>query len=369
MNDDRLGLPSCSSLARLKKCPYSVRYDTEQEQQVDSPMAKRGTRIHAFLSGEPIPLNKEEAGIAKSCQIVARRVIDEWANGEGIQELLNEERVFYEDHGEKIFSGKPDLVVAKRDSALKGHLLILDYKTGPIESDGASTNYQLRGLAVAIRNFIKREFEEDVETISCAIIQPLVTWEPVVVTYNHDHLEKAEKEILSILPKDEDIEPIPNEYCQYCNGFVTCPACIEKTGEIAILRPNVHDMILQSTPQKRRELYNTATLAMKTAQAIMTACKEVLQQGEPIYGLTLKDGKRYRKMSIESLRLIGSNILPSSSIDKCCSVSVSSLYEEFYKMKNMYERTTHSQCKEMFDNIFGDYIDETISAPVIHVNK
>lgn len=79
MKDERLGLPSCSSLARLQKCPHSLRYDREEEKKVVTEIAEKGTRIHAYLAGEPILLNKQELDLANSCQVVAQRVIEEWA--------------------------------------------------------------------------------------------------------------------------------------------------------------------------------------------------------------------------------------------------------------------------------------------------
>ena len=355
MTDDRLGLPSCSSLARLEKCPYSLVYDREKQETYTSDLAQKGTRIHAYLEGAPIVLSEGEREIAESCKIVAKNVIDEWAQGEGTQELIKEERVFYEKDGKKLFSGKPDLAIAKRDEKLNGHVLILDYKTGPTEYEEASVNLQLRGLAVATRNYIKREFDEDIETISCAIIQPLVTWRPQVVTYSKEYLDIAEGEIVGICTAPRE-EPRPNRYCHFCNGFVVCKGCQEATQQIAITRKNVFDLVVNKTPKERRELYNTACLAMKTADAIIRACREAMENGAHIPGLQLKEGKKVRSMSIDGVNLIASRILPKSALDRCMNVKVTQLYNEFYKMKNMTGRVNHKECKEMFENLFDDYI-------------
>jgi hypothetical protein len=366
MKDERLGLPSCSSLARLQKCPHSLRYDREEEKKVVTEIAEKGTRIHAYLAGEPILLNKQELDLANSCQVVAQRVIEEWAGEEGTQELLKEERVFYESAGKKIYSGKPDLAIAKRDEELKGHILILDYKTGPNEYETANQNLQLRGLAVAIRDFIRREYDEDVETISCAVIQPLVTWEPSIITYSRAHLDQAEEEIVSICTA-KDQGPVANRYCNFCQGFVVCDACQKATGEISIMRQNVYDLVKSKDPRQRRELYNTACLAIKTASSIIKACKEMLQSGEEIPGLALKDGKTMRQISPSVAKMIASRFMPEATIDNCIKISVTKLYEEFYRMKNMTAKVSHKECKEIFNNIFGPYITTTKQDQTINI--
>lgn len=368
MNDERLGLPSCSSLSRLEKCPYSLTYDKQPERKTTSPLAEKGTRIHAFLSGEPILLNEEEFGIANSCKLITDRVIEAWAGDEGTQELLKEERVFYEKDGKKLFSGKPDLVIAKRDQNMKGHLLVIDYKTGPTEYETASQNLQLRGLSVAIRQFIKREFDEEIEDISCVIIQPLVTWSPVVVTYTKEHLDLAEEEIVGICTAPMQ-GPVPNRYCQYCGGFVTCPACLNATKALTIIRPDVFQMVVQKSPSERRKMYNTACLAIKTATAIIEACKEVLSHDGIIPGLKLKEGRNMRTISTEGVKFAASKVMPQDSIMKASKVSVNELYNEFYALKNKIEPITHKQCRELFENIFGDYITIKKSKPIISVES
>lgn len=337
---------------------------------MDSSLAQKGTRIHALLAGAPIVLNNEETRLAQSCRNIENKVVEEWAGDCEARGLIKEERVFYKKDGKNVFSGKPDVVYAKLDKSEKAHLLILDYKTGPVEADNASINMQLRGLAVAIKNFIQREYEEEIESISCAIIQPLVTWSPTVVTYSKEHIILAEEEILAICNKaNADLQPSPNVYCQYCNGFVTCDACLRKLQEVAILRENVHEMLLQKTPAERRDLYENAVLATKVASAIMSGCKELLSRDIPIMGLALKEGRKRRTMTMEAFNFLASSILPRASMDRCCTVSVNSFYEEFYKMKNLYEKVPHKQCKDMFNSMFGEYIEETTTAPTIEIKR
>lgn len=67
MNDDleRRNQPSASSFGRYEKCPGSFGIEQEarklnQLAHISSKDSDRGTRIHAWLAGEPAELNEEE---------------------------------------------------------------------------------------------------------------------------------------------------------------------------------------------------------------------------------------------------------------------------------------------------------------------
>jgi len=64
-SDERRGLPSASSWQRYEQCPGSWRLEQkakELDQLACGPTqwTERGTRIHAWLAGEPVELSDEE---------------------------------------------------------------------------------------------------------------------------------------------------------------------------------------------------------------------------------------------------------------------------------------------------------------------
>jgi hypothetical protein len=85
VNDERMAMPSASSFARYESCPGSFQLEAEarrigQLANQGGKEADRGTRIHAFLAGEPVELNEEERTTAINLRDRAdeqvRRVFD-----------------------------------------------------------------------------------------------------------------------------------------------------------------------------------------------------------------------------------------------------------------------------------------------------
>lgn len=69
--DERQGQPSASSFGRYQMCPGSFGLELEakrlgQQAHVSSKDSERGTRIHAWLAGESVELNEEEAITAQN---------------------------------------------------------------------------------------------------------------------------------------------------------------------------------------------------------------------------------------------------------------------------------------------------------------
>jgi hypothetical protein len=84
--DERQGQPSASSFARYQLCPGSFGLEQEarrlnQLAHMESKDSDRGTRIHAWLAGEPAELTPEELTVAQGLKDRAneqiRRVFQE----------------------------------------------------------------------------------------------------------------------------------------------------------------------------------------------------------------------------------------------------------------------------------------------------
>jgi hypothetical protein len=103
--DERMGLPSASNWRRYKLCAGSWQLEVEarrlnQLAHQDSPAAKRGMRIHAYLAGElwdgePVPLDDDEQRTADFLQERAQGEAQRIFGDEATQQL-NEKRLWLE---------------------------------------------------------------------------------------------------------------------------------------------------------------------------------------------------------------------------------------------------------------------------------
>lgn len=370
MENERNNLPSCSAFGRLAQCPYSFRYESIPEQT--SAEAERGNRIHAWLKDGKTFLNKEEKSLAISCYMIEKEVVKRW-KGETPDEqygvLFREERCWYMKENKPIFSGQPDVVYGLTDQEGKQHLLILDYKTGAGEVASAEVNLQLRGLAVCVTDYVTQKFAVDISTVSVAIIQPLVTGDPLLITYNKEDLEAAEKESVELADGCfETCEPLAGSHCQYCKGKPQCQAISSVLAKVASTSLSSFTTDLSTkTPQERATLYRTACLAEKVAKEIKQAVTNILQAGEEVEGFGLKDGKRMRKFTdSDAILSRASQFMTQEKISKCVSVSVSQLQEQFHIHQNvMNGKQSKKTSNEQFDTIFGDLITETTTSPSV----
>lgn len=355
---ERQGLPSCSSLARLALCPHSLRYDVEGV-ETTSEMAERGNRIHQYLAYQNILLTEEETKLMLACKRIVTEVSSIWAGEDKFEELMKEERCFFFDGENALFSGKPDLVFGKHNE--EGfHLLIIDYKTGPIEQESTQTNHQIRGLALCCKQHIERNYHDcHIKSVSCAIVQPLVTSYPVIVRYSEEDIKEAEQEVVEICRRTkENSEPIANAHCQYCKGFSRCKAPINAMQTIALPSTKFSSSLIQMNPSERSKLFFTAKLAQKVAKEIEDSCFELLKNGEEIDGLGLKEGNTVRSFKNEGLSRV-QQVIPLGDMMEAVSVSVSKLEDAFHKHQNIVNgKQTRKISNEQFNKIFGDFIEE-----------
>ncbi len=355
---ERQGLPSCSSLARLALCPHSLRYDVEGV-ETTSEMAERGNRIHQYLAYQNILLTEEETKLMLACKRIVTEVASIWAGEDKFEELMKEERCFFFEGDNALFSGKPDLVLGKSDE--EGfHLLIIDYKTGPLEPESTQINHQLRGLALCCKQHIERNYQDcKIKSVSCAIVQPLVTSYPVIVRYSEEDIKEAEQEVVEICRRTkEGSEPIANAHCQYCKGFSHCKAPINAIQTIAVPSTKFSSSLIQMNPSERSKLYFTAKLAQKVAKEIEDSCFELLKNGEEIDGLALKDGNTVRAFKKEGIARC-QQVIPQEDFIDAITISVSKLEDAFHKHQNIVNgKQSRKISNEQFNKIFGDFIEE-----------
>lgn len=96
--DERQGQPSASSFARYEACPGSFALEQEarrlnQLAHQGGKDADRGTRIHAWLAGEPIELNDEERTTAENLKARADEQVRRIFEDQPFHELM-EKRIW-----------------------------------------------------------------------------------------------------------------------------------------------------------------------------------------------------------------------------------------------------------------------------------
>src|SRR5262245_34876390 len=204
MNDPRRNLVSGSKMARAAECPGSVAMEREVRKSgrffaLPDRARASGIKIHGWNAEEALgqtpktELDSGELATAEKCVELRQTLLDSWhldAQANGDMELIVEKRFWYRRGLIPLFSAQIDIAVIDRPHK---RALIMDYKTGRLETDEAADNLQLRTEAV----LLKHNFPE-LEEIRAAIIEPWVSWDPVEVEYKGDDLRQAENQIVAI---------------------------------------------------------------------------------------------------------------------------------------------------------------------------
>ncbi len=282
MSDERKNLPSASSMERYQLCPGSWRAEQGQPDET-SEDAETGNRIHAALAGEVVtpPLTDDEERVAKAC-------------GEQLWELLEStgclRRVYTEERLWSLdgrWSGKPDVATMKENGLAA---LVVDYKTGRGDVTDATSNLQLRALAVLVSD------EVWADEVTVAIVQPLAG--PVsTCTYDSAALDVARAEITGIIDaiQKPDAPRIPSaKACQYCKAKAICPEA--RNASVAMPMSNIPagttpDAIAATlTSETLAEFLERAQFATKVIDACRDEARRRIQAGESVPGWKLKPG-------------------------------------------------------------------------------
>ena len=235
MNDDRQNLPSASAFRRYELCHGSFQLEQEawrlgQAAHEASVAAERGTRIHAYLAGQPdedgkeIVLTDTEETTADFLQERATDQINRIFGDQAVQQL-NEKRLWLTVNGKRALSGQFDRCIYTPTVAL-----CIDFKTGFSQPDPAEQNSQMKVLAVLVALHMPDTLQE--------VIVQIVSGPFGVTEYRYDlpALARAYEEILVTLKAigDPMAALTPSvESCRYCPAKLICPALQDKRVGIA----------------------------------------------------------------------------------------------------------------------------------------
>jgi RecB family exonuclease len=231
MDQERLDLPSASNWPRYERCAGAWQLEQEAKRlrqsahEEDSPAARRGSLIHAYLAGvvdedgSEIKLDFSEQQSADFLQQRATEQVHRIFGDEPTLELT-EKRLWLTVNGRKAASGRFDRVTYTPTVAL-----VQDFKTGWSEPDPAEQNSQLKMLAVLVAVHLPRTLREVIVQI---ISGPFGVTE---ARYDLAALAKAYESIVATLRALQDpfapLSPSP-EACRYCPAINICQAVQDK---------------------------------------------------------------------------------------------------------------------------------------------
>ncbi len=350
MLDQRLGLPSASSIERLKLCPGSVRQSRgmpEFRTPEEIEWAESGDRIHLWLRAPGfIDLVTEELDIAKACwEQRERLILDLYPNWEFIDEKIikTEHRMWLRrESGAHYFSGQTDWLAYMGDHTA----IIADYKTNRGEQDAPDSNMQLRTLAVLAAN----EKDWKVEQVYVSIIQPLAG-QPEVCVYKRSELIAAFRQIGEIIAAtNKDDAPLNpgHKQCRYCPARINCPALAAVVERVA--RTNTADLAGMPAPQFEKALDDCRAAETKI-KLVKAKAKELLKI-DPSFLPTyfLDGGKAVREVTDPGglfAFLVGKGWIDRELfIGKCVGVGIGDLTNALRERNEWTEAETKENLKE-----------------------
>lgn len=219
--DERRDCPSASTMERTLACPGWLRESKGVKPAPAGEDAESGTRVHAWLAGEPVDIDsREELDLAIECSHKAAELIRDVFNSRPYLRF-KEHRMWNQFPP---FSGRFDDLCIRGKTAL-----LIDYKTGHEGAKHAFANLQLRAGVVLLQE------NHDVESVRCAIVAPLA--KSTDCFYGPDDIDRAREQIYDIVEKtmQPDAPTAAGTHCQYCPAAraLTCATFREYAQEAA----------------------------------------------------------------------------------------------------------------------------------------
>jgi len=314
MPDERKGLPSASETERLALCRAAFMRSKNQP-DTSTDIAQTGTRIHeAVETGNRDGLTPSEERLADECTQLALIVHDECEFDPRAEstETSKEVRLWLTDNGTLLMSGKPDLVVIDGDRAL-----VIDYKTGYLETLEASQNLQLRSLAVMVAR------NHNVEEVSVAIVQPNIRPGYTVARYDEIDLEIAERQLRKILDDANDENAVANpgeKQCRYCKAKPVCKEAQEASFSVIEADTTTLDVV------RLPALLEKCDLADRVIKAIRDAALDVVRNGGTVDGWEMPEAGQSRSfVSTHAVFNALGDVIPREAFANACDVKLNKL--------------------------------------------
>ncbi len=317
---------SASRTDRFMSCPGSYRLESLMPYEPAGEAAAIGTAIHELseiiLRGGEIPTGTDPdhlsmaqgyANFVNTLVENPRKKLIEVNLDEGLKSL------------HPALGGTADAILVDGD-----HLHVIDLKTGRVAVD-AQDNKQLLTYALGAMRQLKAP-----STITCTmhIFQPRVGHSKWTVSGNRLNLhgERLKSAAELALTGDAPTNPSPDA-CRYCKAKTICPSMREKVQEVA---RNDFKPDMTVTP----EMLDNAALVSAWADAVQSAAKDQLTNGQAITGWAMRAGRKTKFWKDEAL-----------------------VMEAFKDMPTAWELKSPSAVLKLGVEVSEDLVGEKVAAP------
>lgn len=317
--DERGGWTSASSAEADWLCPGRHLAQRGLAEESKSEDAESGTRIHSWLEGKSVVLTADEQETAEACHEIEVELVSRfWPNADNRME--DREQRMWLHHNDLHHSGKADVIYHDTEAAL-----VLDYKTGRNEVEESPRNRQLRDLAVLVSVNI------GVKRVHVAVIQPWVTREPEVCTYELDDLIAARNELVGriVASNNPNSKRIPGEtQCKYCRAKAQCPAFLAAGLPLSVSEATADNIPLAIAALPGAKLGAFLSLCRLAEETATEEVRRRVEAGQPVDGWTLKPGRETEKITDAQTvftRAIEAGVTQEAFVRDCITVGKTAL--------------------------------------------
>jgi len=350
MSDERHGLPSASGVARLGLCPGSWTLEQKAPPELPSPLAERGTRIHARMEGAEVELSPEEELVAK-----------EMADFDGVlfdcSTVIREVRLWYKWEGkEELFSGKLDAFCIEEKT---GDGVLVNYKTGRGQQS-AHGNWQ----AMAESLLFFKEYGKPGMKVKYHFVQPESIFGKVVLAvFTEEDLMEFERKILKAISdsKADDPQLRPSEEaCRWCKAVSICPAANWRVSDASdVTNKTLAELNGASRAAVLDKTKEAAGLADRMWKSRQVEARTLLaNDSASIPGYGTRKGREITKISDSRLAYEAAKELGVSDKDFFSSCNVS--YSKFAKV--VLDKVKAPSPDTFMEERFGDVTTRAFAA-------
>lgn len=319
MPDERAGLPSASSMPRIAYCAGSLAAEQGLPPLPQKKVTQEGTNIHAALhTGDAEELSLSEKEITSRIKTLTASAVESWREKYGIVKIVvesKEERFWMrDDQLNRSCSAQTDFVVIGVDDDGMKHGLVLDYKSGYLDTTPSERNWQCRTQVACVS-----ANHPDVVDFRAGIVASRL-WSKLDETdYSPMDLARTIAEVRHVVWRamQPDMPRVPGDHCRYCKASagacrqaaaynlvvgVDMPATIDQLGIIARVK-------LMSVQEKAR-VYQRWSLVENVFSAIESSLKVETSEALASVGLILAPGNANKeitdtKVACDRLKSIG----------------------------------------------------------------
>jgi hypothetical protein len=294
-SNPRLGLPSASEMARVRRCPGSrALIATLGGRRIGSNSdAEEGTHRHTLIEEGADTDQIEDGNTAYTVERSKALTLEALtvAGMESITVTVEREQRFWlhNERLEKVVSAQLDYLAMARKTAL-----IVDYKTLFGDHGKASANDQIKAQVACLH-----DTHPELTSIYVGLVQPNLPADRQLTMAHYDMaaIVRAKHEVMAWCSESqaEDAPRIPGKVqCANCDARSLCKEAIAASMAITA----VSDDLMLASPDTAAAILERAGQAEAVIKHIKARAKEMLEKDpESIAGYALKPGNEKRTVS------------------------------------------------------------------------